>query len=563
MLAQPMASTSEESSEKDLGRLAAAHLTSTRSDSESNSKTRHEDESDTPEENADQDSPADPLYGDFTEDGDVIERIRSRASFSSDFGLIKQLREKYKEGFYELSADDRRRPLNWSQRKRIAHTFAFGFCGLTAILGATVFIPASFDVAVRFHKGSAVGVLAFSVYLLGNFVGPILLTPMADAYGRKICVLVPLFVSGVFQCVYANADSMAAVVVFRFLAGVFAAGAISCSSGAVADMWPSKVRGVALVFFSMFFIVGTTTSPILGALLLTTGSYGWRWCAWLGGLLALFVSTLCILILDETLLPVVEKTAAKNIRLDTGFWGLHSAQDKVEDRTLAQTALVYVQRPLVMMLIPSVFLTVLCASYSTGVLFLILTVVGGHFRDIHNFSHPASECSLVALLVGYFLGCIPNAVASKRYTALMREQGHNPPPEIRLSPMMFLGWLIPAGLFVYGWTMRSDIHWIVPMVGLLLLGLGLATVLQGCANYLTDAFTNSAACALAANTMFRYIFAGVFPLFARQMFTTLHIDWGASLLGFVSIGIIPISWVLFFLGARFHQHDPYGQAFEI
>nr|UJH94496.1 ST.10 [Starmerella bombicola] len=557
-----MASTSDESFEKDLDRFNAAHMTSAISDSETNSKMRHEEESDT-EENADQDMQADPLYGDFTEDGDVVERIRSRASFSSDYGLIKQLREKYKEGFFELSADDRRRPLNWSQRKRIAHTLAFGFCTLTAILGATVFVPASFNVAARLHKGSAVGVLAFSVYLLGNFVGPILITPMADVYGRKICVLVPLFISGVFQCVCANADSMAAIVVYRFLAGVFAAGAVSCSSGAVVDMWPTKVRGIALVYFSIFFIVGTTTSPILGALLLTTGSYGWRWCAWLGGLLALFVSTMCMLVLDETLLPVVEKTVAKNIRLETGFWGLHSAQDKCDDHSLAQTALVYIQRPLVMMLIPSVFLTVLCASYSTGVLFLLLTIVGRQFRDIHNFSHPASECSLVAILVGYFLGCIPNAAASKRYAALMREKKHNPLPEVRLPPMMFLGWLISAGLFVYGWTMRSNIHWIVPMVGLMLFGIGLATVLQGCANYLTDAFTNSAASALAANTMFRYICAGVFPLFARQMFTTLHVDWGASLLGFVSIGIIPISWILFLLGTRFHQHDPYGQAFEI
>lgn len=546
-----MASTSDEGSVKEIYKFNASRAFVM--DSENTPKMRKDEESDTedsPEETADEDFPENRLYDEFTEDGDVAERIRSRASLSSDIGVIKKLREKYKEGFYEMSPDDKRRPFNWSQKKRIAHTIAFGFCNLTANLGATVFVPASFVVAAQFNKGSDVGILAFSIYFLGNFVGLIIINSMTYACGRKICVLVPLFISGVFQCVCANADSMAAVVVYRFLAGVFATGAISCSSNAVADMWPSKVRGLALMFFSIFSIVGSTISPILGAFLLKTGSYGWRWCAWLSGLLALTFSTVCMLSLDETFLPGVERKAAKNIRLDTGFWGLHSAQDKTSDTTLAQTALVYIQRPLVMMLIPHVFLIVLCAAYSTGVQFMLLCVVGRQFRDHHNFSRPASECSLVAILVGYLLGCIPNALASRRYTAMMRERGHNPPPEVRLPPMMFLGWLIPAGLFIYAWTMRSSIHWTKPMVGLLLFGTGLATVLQGCTNYLTDACTNSAASALAANIMVRYICAGVFPLFARPMFTKLHINWGASLLGFVSLGIIPISWILFFRRSR-------------
>ena len=48
-------------------------------------------------------------------------------------------------------------------------------------------------------------------------------------------------------------------------------------------------------------------------------------------------------------------------------------------------------------------------------------------------------------------------------------------PEYRLPPMIPAALIIPAGLFIYGWTAQYEVHWIVPIIGTSLVGFGLIT----------------------------------------------------------------------------------------
>ena len=52
----------------------------------------------------------------------------------------------------------------------------------------------------------------------------------------------------------------------------------------------------------------------------------------------------------------------------------------------------------------------------------------------------------------------------------------------------------------------------------------------------------------AGNDFMRSAFGAGFPLFATAMFNKLGIDWGSSLLGFLSIAFIPIPIVLYKYG---------------
>lgn len=46
-------------------------------------------------------------------------------------------------------------------------------------------------------------------------------------------------------------------------------------------------------------------------------------------------------------------------------------------------------------------------------------------------------------------------------------------PEFRLPPLIPAALFIPAGLFLYGWTAKYAVHWIVPIIGTGFVGLGL------------------------------------------------------------------------------------------
>ncbi|GAB7338566.1 hypothetical protein MBLNU457_5309t1 [Dothideomycetes sp. NU457] len=80
----------------------------------------------------------------------------------------------------------------------------------------------------------------------------------------------------------------------------------------------------------------------------------------------------------------------------------------------------------------------------------------------------------------------------------------------------------------------------VPMLGGLLFGIGMIAALLCIQNYLTDAFGAYAASALAANTLLRSIVGGLLPLMGLKMYASLGLGWGDSLIGFLSLAMIPI-----------------------
>ncbi len=53
--------------------------------------------------------------------------------------------------------------------------------------------------------------------------------------------------------------------------------------------------------------------------------------------------------------------------------------------------------------------------------------------------------------------------------------------------------LLPIGLLITGWTARESIHWIVPDIGLVIVGAGMILNFQSIQTYVIDAFTLHAA----------------------------------------------------------------------
>lgn len=46
-------------------------------------------------------------------------------------------------------------------------------------------------------------------------------------------------------------------------------------------------------------------------------------------------------------------------------------------------------------------------------------------------------------------------------------------------------------------------------------------------------------------------------MFTVQMFSSLGIGWASSLLGFVSVVLVPVPWVLYKYGRRIRAHSQY------
>ncbi len=103
--------------------------------------------------------------------------------------------------------------------------------------------------------------------------------------------------------------------------------------------------------------------------------------------------------------------------------------------------------------------------------------------------------------------------------------------ENHLIPGMIFSPIIPIGLFIFAWTARADIHWIVPTIGLGLTILGIYMIVQSVFLYIPNIYPRYAASIFSANSLSRSLFAFAAILFSRPMFKGIGVDGGVSLLG--------------------------------
>ena len=66
------------------------------------------------------------------------------------------------------------------------------------------------------------------------------------------------------------------------------------------------------------------------------------------------------------------------------------------------------------------------------------------------------------------------------------------------APLVPATLMLPVGLLITGWTARSEYHWIVPDIGIMIVGGGLGLNYQTITIYVIDAFPLYAASGLVS-----------------------------------------------------------------
>jgi len=116
-----------------------------------------------------------------------------------------------------------------------------------------------------------------------------------------------------------------------------------------------------------------------------------------------------------------------------------------------------------------------------------------------------------------------------------------------------------VGMFWMGWTARSSIHWIVPVLGGFPLGAGMLLLFMSLINYLVDAYETFAASALAATACSRSLFGVLLPFAAKPMYDQLGVAWACSLLGFLSLAMCTIPFAFLKYGNKIRANSRFCQ----
>lgn len=222
---------------------------------------------------------------------------------------------------------------------------------------------------------------------------------------------------------------------------------------------------------------------------------------------------------------------------------------------------------------PVVTLNALYIAISYGILYLLVATFTFVYTEHYGFDEGSSGLSFLPAGIGMVIGVLGFGQLTDLIVKRTKARGLEHKPEDRLKPIMTVpcALALPFGLFLYGWTVQNGVHWIVPMLGVMVMCIGLMgtmvspeqfsnscmhllTTWQTCIqNYLIDAYPQYAASVTAALTLLRSLLGALLPLSGLEMYDALGLGWGNSLLGFIALSLVPILVSFYVFGERIRK----------
>ncbi|KAI1342749.1 MFS general substrate transporter [Xylariaceae sp. FL0016] len=442
-------------------------------------------------------------------------------------------------------------PRNWSPWGRWGNVGLVSMITILTPLASSALAPAVPDMMDDFHDdSSAMASLVVSAYVVGFALGPLVTAPLSEAYGRLIIYHVSsvLFLAFTVGCALSTSSGM--FVAFRLLAGCAGATPMVLGGGTIADLIPSERRGAAMTIWGGGQLFGPVIGPVAGGYL--NEAAGWKWVFWTLLIFGGITTTLGLIFMRETYEPVLLARKAKRLRHSTGD-SRYLSQHDLDYTSISKQLRDALVRPM-QMLFTSSILFILCVNVSIvyGYLYLVFTTSTSVYERLYGFSSGEAGLTFLGIGIGMLIGLISVGFASDKLAAHI-QRTREIQPEDRLPPLIPGAFLIPVGLFWYGWALRSDTFWLVSLLGMGFFGAGIIATFVPIQMYLIEAFKDHAASALAALATMRSVVGATLPLAGGQMYDTLGLAWGNSLMGFVALALTPVPFLLMRYGARLRK----------
>ncbi|CAG7924132.1 unnamed protein product [Penicillium olsonii] len=439
--------------------------------------------------------------------------------------------------------DDPDHPQNWKLSSKLFISILV--CSGTFIVSLTsaIFAPGIDKASKAFGISTVVATLGTTLYVLGFSFGPMVWAPASELKGRKWPLAAALIGGGIFTIGSAAAKDPQTLIICRFFAGVCGASQFSVVPGVLADLYDNSTRGIAISVYALSVFVGPFMAPFVGGFI-ASSHLGWRWTLYIPAILSLVNGAVSAIFLKETFPPCLLVAKAVRIRNESGNWGIHARQEKVEV-DFSSLAEKYFMRPLKLLFMEPIILVVsLYMSFIYGLVYALLEAYPYVFETVYGMSPGIAGLMFIGLIIGVGLACTFIVILQIPYAKKLAENKGVPVPEWRLGPTLLGAPVFTIGLFWFGWTgFTSSIHWAAPATAGIFIGFGVVCIFLPCFNYIVDSYLPIAASAVAANVMLRSAVAAGFPLFSRQMFQNLGIQWAGTLLGCLAAIMIPIPFV--------------------
>lgn len=473
-------------------------------------------------------------------------------------------------------------PFSWSLTRKRLMTYLSCSVNITAAYSAGSYASPTDILTQKWGISDVAYKVGITLFTAGFGVAPMVLAPFSEINGRRPVFIATGLLFVICQIGCAVTDSFAGMLVARFFLGVGGSTFSTMVGGILADVWVTSERNTPMVLFTGATLLGTGLGPLVSGYV--TERTSWRWVFWIQVITSGTLVSLVTIFFKETRGSIILSRKAKLLNKwyaqleDAGALGMEVDDDDLEKNTrcvrfrwrvksdeerssLGRMMAVSLYRPIHMLFTePVVFWFSLWISFSWAVLYLQFGSVPLVYRVNHNFTLAqtgyvfTSIC--VAAVVSTVLSIYQEIWAVKHYPVKI-----NGSAEGRLMFTCIESAFMPIGLFWFGWTCYSSIHWIVPTIAIGVATMGVFSIFLGTFNYTADVYHIYASSALAASGLCRNLLGGSFPLVTNQLFNNLGFQAASSLLGGIGTALTLVPWILYFYGPKIRARSKIASSF--
>lgn len=176
--------------------------------------------------------------------------------------------------------------------------------------------------------------------------------------------------------------------------------------------------------------------------------------------------------------PILLRNKARRLRKETGDDRWLAPTEKVK-KSVSQAVGRSLLRPFQLLFFEPMCLNLcLFSAILLGILYLFFGAFPLVFGNNHGFNAWQIGLSFLGIFAGMVIGVCTDplwhSIRDKLVRKLEAETGVKgaSEPEFRLPPAIMGSFLVPAGIFMFGWSTYPWVHWIVPIIGSCLFAIG-------------------------------------------------------------------------------------------
>ena len=473
-------------------------------------------------------------------------------------------------------------PLEWPLARKRLITWTACACNATAAYAVGSYASPSGILTQKWHVSNVAYTIGIALFTLGFGAAPMVLAPFSEINGRRPVFVITGVLFVLLQLCCALTRSYAGMLVSRFLLGCAGSTFSAMVGGILADIWITSERNTAMVLFTGATLVGTGLGPLVSGFV--TQHLDWRWVFYLQVISSGTLVTLVILSFKETRGSILLSRRVKALNKwyeeleAVGCIGMQMPTSDLEKPTpckrirwrvqadgqrasLFKMIAISLYRPMHMLFTESVvFWFSLWMSFAWSCLYLQFNAIPLIYETVYGFTLEQSGAVFAAVSIGAIISTVlsiyQEKIAMRHYSEKIGGS-----PEGRLYFTCVEAFFLPIGIFWFGWTCVSTIHWIVPTIAVGFITIGIFSIYLATFNYAADVYHIYASSALAANGMCRNLLGGSFPLVTDQMFKGLGYSKASSLLGAIATALSFVPWVLVFFGPKIRARSRIAKQF--